>query len=67
MDTVIASVLEERPNGHYLLKLPDGREALAYLAGRMRLNRIRVMVGDRVWVKLDPYEGKTTNRIFKRL
>lgn len=38
---------------------------LAYLAGRMRLHRIRVLVGDRVEVLLDRYGGK--GRITKRL
>lgn len=39
--------------------------SLAYLSGRMRLNRIRVLVGDRVLVHHDEYGGK--GRIIKRL
>jgi translation initiation factor IF-1 len=38
---------------------------LAYLSGRMRLHRIRVLVGDRVTLELEPYGGKA--RIVKRL
>lgn len=41
------------------------QEILAYLSGSMRLHRIRVLVGDRVLLKLDPYGGK--GRITKRL
>ncbi len=38
---------------------------LAYLAGKMRLHRIRVLVGDRVEMVLDPYGGRA--RIVRRL
>jgi translation initiation factor IF-1 len=36
-------------------------EKLAYLAGKMRMNRIRVLIGDRVIMEIDPYGGKSTN------
>lgn len=42
-----------------------GDEVLSYLSGRMRLHRIRVLVGDRVILELEPYGGKA--RITKRL
>jgi len=47
--------------------LIDGaeEEVLAYLAGKMRMYRIRVLVGDRVLLKTDPYGGKA--RIYKRI
>jgi translation initiation factor IF-1 len=38
---------------------------MAYLAGRMRLNRVRVLVGDKVKVELDEYGGK--GRIVQRM
>ncbi len=40
-------------------------ECIAYLAGKMRYHRIRVIVGDRVEFQLDPYGGKA--KITKRL
>ena len=43
----------------------DNQEILAYLSGKMRMHRIKVLVGDRVEVVLDPYGGK--GRIVKRL
>ncbi len=44
----------------------DGRkEILAYLGGKMRMHRIKVLIGDSVEVVLDPYGGK--GRIIKRL
>ncbi|MDR3519310.1 MAG: translation initiation factor IF-1 [Candidatus Pacebacteria bacterium] len=46
-------------------KVEDGKEILAYLGGKMRMHRIKVLIGDSVEVVLDPYGGK--GRIVKRL
>jgi translation initiation factor IF-1 len=43
----------------------EKKEILAYLAGKMRMHRIKVLIGDSVEVVLDPYGGK--GRIVKRL
>lgn len=44
----------------------DGqKEILAYLSGKMRMHRIKVLIGDKVEVVLDPYGGK--GRIVKRM
>jgi translation initiation factor IF-1 len=43
----------------------DQNEILAYLGGKMRMHRIKVLIGDKVEVVLDPYGGK--GRIIKRL
>ena len=58
-------VLEALPNILFRVALDSGLEVLAYLAGKMRYHRIKVLVGDRVEVFLDPYGGK--GRITKRL
>ncbi len=58
-------VIEALPNTLFRIMLDTQNEILAYLSGRMRLHRIRVLVGDRVLVTLDPYGGK--GRITKRL
>jgi translation initiation factor IF-1 len=69
MDTqeneVKAMVEEALPNTLFRLKLESGESNLAYLAGKMRLHRIKVLVGDTVMVKLDTYGGK--GRITRRL
>lgn len=59
-------VIEKLPNLFYRVEI-EGKEYICYLAGRMRLNHISVMVGDKVRVVLDPHKGKTTNRITYRL
>jgi translation initiation factor IF-1 len=43
----------------------EKKEILAYLGGKMRMHRIKVLIGDSVEVILDPYGGK--GRIIKRL
>lgn len=64
-------VVESLPNIMFrvLLDPQDGGEPgeplLSYLSGKMRLHRIRVLVGDKVLLELEPYGGKA--RIIKRL
>lgn len=43
----------------------EKKEILAYLSGKMRMHRIKVLIGDSVEIVLDPYGGK--GRIVKRL
>ena len=64
-DTAEGTVIEALPEALFKIMLDDGNEVMAYLAGKMRIHRIKVLVGDKVEVKLDPYGGKA--RIFKRL
>ena len=67
LDNLIYGVVEEAlPNALFRVKREDSGEVeLAYLAGKMRKFRIRVLVGDRVAIVPDPYGGK--GRITKRL
>ncbi len=58
-------VTEALPSTLFRIKMDDGREMLAYLSGKMRMNRIKVLIGDKVDVVMDPYGGK--GRIVKRL
>jgi len=60
-------VIEALPSALFKVKLKDGEEILAYLSGKMRLHRIKVLVGDKVSIKLDPYGGKVSSRIVKRM
>ena len=65
-DVVVSGVVTEAlPNTFFRVKRDDtGEEMLTYLSGKMRLHRIRVMIGDRVAVEIEPYGGK--GRIVKR-
>jgi translation initiation factor IF-1 len=65
VEAISAQVIEALPNTLFRVKRDDtGEDILVYLSGKMRLHRIRVMVGDRVAVELEPYGGK--GRIIKR-
>lgn len=58
-------VVEALPNAMFRVEFPGGNIIVSYLAGKMRLHRIKVLVGDKVIVKIDPYGGK--GRIVKRV
>ncbi len=61
----VTGVVEEAlPNTLFRVKLQSGDLVLAYLAGKMRLHRIKVLVGDKVSLQLDPYGGRA--RITRR-
>ncbi|MCX6757931.1 MAG: translation initiation factor IF-1 [Candidatus Nomurabacteria bacterium] len=63
--TAKGQVTEALPSTLFRVMMDDEKEILAYLGGKMRMNRIKVLIGDHVEVVLDPYGGK--GRITKRL
>lgn len=52
------TVIESLPDTHFRVQLEDGTIMLAYLSGKMKYNRIRILVGDVVEIELDVYGGK---------
>jgi translation initiation factor IF-1 len=64
-DLATGVVTEALPNTLFRVILPDSKEILAYLSGKMRLHRIRVLVGDKVEMVMDPYGERA--RITRRL
>ena len=71
--TAVGSVEEVLPDSLFRVRVAPGEDGtppaqelvLAYLAGKMRLNRIRVLMGDKVEMVIDPYGGRA--RIVRRL
>jgi len=62
---VEGKVLDSLPNATFNVALANGHEVLAYLSGKIRMNYIRVLPGDRVLVELSPYDltkGRITYR-----
>ncbi len=58
-------VIDTLPNTMFRVELENGHEILGHTAGKMRKNRIRVLVGDEVLVELTPYDltkGRITYR-----
>jgi translation initiation factor IF-1 len=59
------TVLEMLPDARFRVKLDNGHETLAYIGGRMKRARIRVLAGDRVTLEMTPYDltkGRITYR-----
>jgi translation initiation factor IF-1 len=54
------------PNTLFRVKLPNGRIVLCHLSGKMRMNFIRIMPGDRVRIEMTPYDA-TKGRIIYRV
>ena len=59
-------VTEALPNAFFRVVLADGRELLGFLSGKMRMNKITILPGDKVSLEISPYDqGK--GRIVYRL
>ena len=59
-------VEESLPNTTFKVKLENGHEVLAHISGRMRVNYIRLLPGDKVILEMSPYDlskGRITKRI----
>jgi translation initiation factor IF-1 len=59
-------VVESLPNTLFRVKLPNGRIVLCHLSGKMRLNYIRIMPGDKVRIEMTPYDA-TKGRVIYRV
>lgn len=58
-------VIEGFPNATFRVNIDNGNEILAYVSGRMRLNRIKILPGDKVTVELSPYDNKRGRIIYR--
>jgi len=63
--TLRGIVQELLPSARFRVQLENGHEIMAYLAGKMRMNKIRLLPGDAVKVELTPYD-LTKGRIVYR-
>ncbi len=59
-------VLELKPAATFKVRLENGHEILAHLSGKMRINKIKLLPGDRVRIQISPYD-LTKGRITYRL
>ena len=59
------TVVEPLPNAMFRVELENGHKVLAHVSGKMRMNRIRILPGDKVTMELSPYDltrGRITYR-----
>ena len=62
---VEGTVIEPLPNAMFRVELQNGHKVLAHVSGKIRINFIRILPGDRVTVELSPYDltrGRITYR-----
>jgi translation initiation factor IF-1 len=62
---VEGTILEALPNAMFKVKLQNDHEILAHISGKIRMNFIKILPGDRVTVELTPYDlnrGRITYR-----
>ncbi|MBI2264349.1 MAG: translation initiation factor IF-1 [Armatimonadetes bacterium] len=53
---VEGTVIEPLPNAMFRVELPNGHKVLAHISGKIRMNFIRILPGDKVVVELSPYD-----------
>ena len=63
---VEGKVVEPLPNAMFRVELENGHKVLAHISGKMRMNYIRILPGDKVKLELSPYDlsrGRITFRV----
>lgn len=58
-------VVEKLPNAMFQVKLENGHQVLAHISGKLRMNYIKILPGDKVTIELSPYD-LTKGRIIWR-
>lgn len=58
-------VLENLPNATFRVKLENGHIVLGHISGKMRMNYIRILPGDKVTVELTPYDLSRARIVFR--
>lgn len=53
---VEGTVIEALPNAMFKVELENGHEILAHISGKLRMNFIRILQGDKVTIELSPYD-----------
>ena len=59
------TVVEALPSAQFKVELPNGHQILAHISGKLRMNFIRILPGDKVTVEMSPYD-LTKGRIIWR-
>jgi translation initiation factor IF-1 len=58
MIEVVGTVNEALPNATFKVELENGHKILAHISGKLRMNFIRILPGDKVTVEMSPYDLK---------
>ncbi len=63
---MVGTIIEALPNAMFRVELENGMKILAHVSGKIRMNFIRILPGDKVKVEISPYDP-TRGRIIYRL
>ncbi len=58
-------IVEALPSASFKVKLEDGSEILAHLAGKLRIHRIKILPGDKVLVERGPHDGNRGRIVYR--
>jgi translation initiation factor IF-1 len=58
-------VIEALPNAFFKIVLEDGKEIIGFLSGKMRLNRITILPGDKVTLEMSPYDDNKGRIVYR--
>jgi translation initiation factor IF-1 len=58
-------VVEALPNAFFKVVLDDGNELTGFLSGKMRMNRITILPGDKVLLEMSPYDDKKGRIVYR--
>ena len=53
---VEGKVIESLPNATFIVELPNGHKVLSHISGKLRMNFIRILPGDKVTLEMSPYD-----------
>jgi len=59
-------VLEALPNAMFKVELENGHEILAHISGKMRMNYIKILPGDKVLVQMSPYDLSRGRIVYRK-
>jgi translation initiation factor IF-1 len=62
---VVGTIVETLPNATFRVELENGHKILAHISGKMRMNFIKILPGDKVTIEMSPYDltkGRITYR-----
>ena len=62
---VDGTVIEPLPNAMFMVELANGHKVLAHVSGKIRMNFIRILPGDKVTVELSPYDLKRGRIVYR--
>ncbi len=62
---VVGTVTETLPNATFRVELENGHKVLAHISGKMRMNFIRILPGDKVTVEMSPYDLTKGRIVFR--